>query len=242
MTLGAVSALGCNGEDLPGPSEPRQAAIVRVSGDAQQGEVGRLLCEPLVVRVTDAQGAGVWGVRVNWTVVSGAGVFWSDSAASFAEFPRGAPTKSDGSALAYFGPTVSGGTTVAAEVYGLSPVTFTIEATAPASPPGSASAVIYESVGLYYDDAPYAIPHPGMVSRYVLSDDGTFEFQFPAHPDVKAPGTYAIGCGGISLDFDNAEWRAMGTVRGDSLFVSYNEAARLADFGDALYVRSPGTP
>lgn len=235
MVLGAVSALGCGG-DAPGPleppSQPRPAAIVRVSGNDQQGEVDKLLLDPVAVRVVDAQGAGVGGVSVTWTVLSGAGKFRTSSDVSFTELAGPTHTGSDGISRAYFCPTVSGGITVAAEAVGLegSPVTFTMEANAAASPAGSDLAGIYDVA---------EVPPAGPGHRYVLHDDRRFEFQFF---DFVASGTYAYeGCGSISFAFDNSAWGATGTIHGDSLFVRYNDAAILADFADDVYVRSPGT-
>lgn len=231
MILGTVSSLGCGGEAL-GPSEQPAAAISMVSGDDQQVEAGRLL-EPLVVRVTDAQSAGVGSVRVNWTITSGAGVFFLDARGSFRGFPNGALTDADGIARAYFSPTALGATTVAAAVVGLqgSPVTFTAAAAAPAWLPVSSSALIYERVG---------VPRSGVLTRYAVYDDSTFELQYIA--GFEYPGTYSIGSGEIGFQFDEPDWRATGTVRGDTLLVQYNFDASLSGFEDGLYVRSSGTP
>ncbi len=194
-----------------------------------------------MVRVTDAQGAGVGGVRVNWTVISGAGVFFVDAQGPFPALPNGVLTDADGIARAYFSPTVLGATTVAAEVVGLqgSPVTFTTDAQAPSCdaqapswPPVSSSALIYERVG---------VPCSGELTRFALYDDSTFELQYA--DGFEYPGTYSIRSGEISFNFDaDARWSATGSVRGDSLFVQYSVAASLSDFEDGLYVRSSGTP
>jgi hypothetical protein len=48
-------------------------ALATVSGDSQTGEVGRLLEEFLVFRVTDSAGQPVAGLRVEWEVVAGDG-------------------------------------------------------------------------------------------------------------------------------------------------------------------------
>jgi hypothetical protein len=47
--------------------------LAPVSGDSQTGEVGRLLEEFLVFRVTDSAGQPVAGLRVEWEVVAGGG-------------------------------------------------------------------------------------------------------------------------------------------------------------------------
>jgi hypothetical protein len=54
----------------PGPGLTIHAA----SGSGQLGKAGQELGEPFVVRVTDAQGAGVANTEVMWTVTSGEGV------------------------------------------------------------------------------------------------------------------------------------------------------------------------
>lgn len=49
------------------------SALVAVAGDAQQGDTGAELSEPLVVRLEDRHGEPVPGVAVTWTVTSGGG-------------------------------------------------------------------------------------------------------------------------------------------------------------------------
>jgi hypothetical protein len=49
------------------------ASLTRVGGHNQTGPVGRLLPDPLVVRVTDAHGNAVPGAAVAWNVIGGAG-------------------------------------------------------------------------------------------------------------------------------------------------------------------------
>lgn len=58
--------------DLTGDS-PSGLTLATVSGDSQAGEVGRLLEEFLVFRVTDTAGQPVVGLRVKWQVVAGGG-------------------------------------------------------------------------------------------------------------------------------------------------------------------------
>lgn len=73
LLLAAVAAAiaGCDG-DSTGP-DLTPAAVVVVSGDAQEGTVGAALAEDLVVRVTNAAGDALAGVGVTWSVVSGGG-------------------------------------------------------------------------------------------------------------------------------------------------------------------------
>ncbi|HEV2132497.1 MAG TPA: protein kinase [Longimicrobiaceae bacterium] len=102
---------------------PAQRAIA--GGDGQVGPVGRALATPLVVRVTDANGNPVSGVRVAWAVTTGAGAVQVTSAR----------TNSGGLAEARWtlGP-ILGAQTATATVDGLPPVTFT----ATANPNGEA--------------------------------------------------------------------------------------------------------
>ncbi len=67
----AVVSLTIACGDSSGPSIA-PATIVMVSGDAQvTPEVGTKLPLPLTIRVTDAQGKSVSGVKVNWSTASG---------------------------------------------------------------------------------------------------------------------------------------------------------------------------
>jgi hypothetical protein len=64
-------AAGC---DSPSTSKtPVPAAIAAVSGAVREGPVGAALPEPLVVRVTDADGRAVSGVAVQFVVTAGGG-------------------------------------------------------------------------------------------------------------------------------------------------------------------------
>ena len=57
--------------DVSGPGVPVPAAIAVVSGDGQIATVGTPLLQPLVARVTAADGTPVEGVTVSWQVRSG---------------------------------------------------------------------------------------------------------------------------------------------------------------------------
>lgn len=71
VLLLAAAAAACDGSSTG--SRPAAAVAVQ-SGNGQQSTVGTVLPNPLVVRVSDANGQPVRGAAVQWTVVSGGGV------------------------------------------------------------------------------------------------------------------------------------------------------------------------
>jgi hypothetical protein len=71
-------ACGCGSSNEP---DPRAAASLTViSGDAQQAEVGTDLPEPVVVKVSDANGVPVPNQLINFVVVSGGGRVFAGAA------------------------------------------------------------------------------------------------------------------------------------------------------------------
>lgn len=94
-------------------------ALLRVSGDSQQGTAGNRLPEPLVVQLADRFGNGVDGRVVAWTVASGGG----------AATPATTPLDSSGNAVTILtlGPA-AGRNTISARSAGFS-VQFTAMAT-----------------------------------------------------------------------------------------------------------------
>jgi len=75
--LCALAALACGEATAPvAPSGPITLSIV--SGDAQQGVVGRELAEPIIVKAVDARGLPARGV-LNFVVVAGGGSVWAPS-------------------------------------------------------------------------------------------------------------------------------------------------------------------
>ena len=75
-TLSCITLLACGDSQLTTVSTDTAlvaAEVTVVSGDAQSGEVGTMLANPLVVAVTDDSGAPVPGVTVMWSFASGAG-------------------------------------------------------------------------------------------------------------------------------------------------------------------------
>ncbi len=95
---------------------PASLILSQLSGDAQTGAAGTTLGQPLQVKVRNAQGTGVGGVAVHWTVTAGGG-----SVAS-------ATTTTDGQGLASVRWTLgstAGVQTVRAEATGAGSVAFT---------------------------------------------------------------------------------------------------------------------
>jgi plastocyanin len=136
FAMPALLVWGCGGDDGgDGGTDPPPAAtaIAAVSGSGQTAQAGSQLPDPFVVRVTDAQGAGVSGVTVSWSVTGGGG---SLSAASSQSNSQG-----QASVTLTLGPA-AGQNTVTASASGLtgSPVTFSATATAP--PTASAIALV----------------------------------------------------------------------------------------------------
>ena len=75
LAASIVGLAACGDEaptDLSADPSP-EIALATVRGDSQAGEVGRLLEEFLVFRVTDSAGQPLAGLRVEWEVVAGGG-------------------------------------------------------------------------------------------------------------------------------------------------------------------------
>jgi hypothetical protein len=129
--LPSLALLACSGDSTaPPPPQAQPATIESVSGHDQEGKAGLSLSDPLVVRVTDAHGRGVEGVRVTWTVASGAGELWSEfHGETYLCDSIDGCTDERGYSYVRFRPTTTGTLTVTAEVAGLtgSAVTFTTD-------------------------------------------------------------------------------------------------------------------
>jgi len=127
-SAGVVAAL------LTGPSasatlkvQPKPNALAIVSGNGQTGTAGSALAQPLVVRVTAADGLGVQNVSVAFAATAGGGSL----------LPAAPTTDSGGKASLIWTLGPSAGTnTATATVTGITPVTFTATGT-PASGIGS---------------------------------------------------------------------------------------------------------
>lgn len=96
-------------------------SLAKVSGDPQTGAAGTALAQPLVVRVTDANGNPVAGVTVAFAAAAGGGTVTPTSAATDAQGRASATLTLGGAA---------GDQTVTATVAGLPQVVFSVTATA----------------------------------------------------------------------------------------------------------------
>jgi len=80
--------------------------------------------------------------------------------------------------------------------------------------------------------------YPPFQSRYVLYDDGSFEFQMN-HPSATG-GTYEVN--GTLIEFrwtaDPVRWSSRGELTGDTLAIFYSDWMHLADFVDGVYTRT----
>jgi hypothetical protein len=71
---GALVATGCSEDNEEASRTPADSVFVeKFRGDDQEGETGRELPDPIVVRVYDAEGIGVEGVTVAFEVTGGGG-------------------------------------------------------------------------------------------------------------------------------------------------------------------------
>ena len=80
----------------------------------------------------------------------------------------------------------------------------------------------------------------GVDSQYLLYGDGTFSLTYHTNPTAWYNGTYARKDSEIVFTFDNrtAPWSAVGTLRGDSLLVRYNESMAGSSFESGAYLLS----
>lgn len=72
VAVWCILALGCGDET---GSTPDPAELIKLAGDGQSGLANTALPESIVVRVLDADGAGLPGVTISWAEVTGGGTF-----------------------------------------------------------------------------------------------------------------------------------------------------------------------
>jgi hypothetical protein len=112
--LGLAVLTACGGEGSTGPG-PTPTAIAVQTGNAQTGVAGTTLPTALSVLVTDKDGKGVSGRRVDWDVAAGSGV----------TSPSSSTTNSSGVATTSWTVGTTAGTArVAAQVSGVQPALF----------------------------------------------------------------------------------------------------------------------
>lgn len=115
-TAGALLlSAGCSSEGVVAPA-PAPAAIRSQSGNLQTGTAGAALPVALSVLVTDVNGAGIAGVRVSWALSAGSGTL---APATSTSNGQGVAT------TAWTVGTIAGTQRVAAQVNGLTSVSFT---------------------------------------------------------------------------------------------------------------------
>ena len=106
------------------PAAPEPTLIEAFAGANQSGEVGATLPQPVIVRLLDAKGFPVRGVRVTWTVAQNSG--------ALIRFDSVTDRSGNASATWLLG-NATGQHSVTAQVTGLAPVTFTANAQAGAA-------------------------------------------------------------------------------------------------------------
>ena len=84
VSVAVAAGLACSGDGGTEPP-PTPTALVRVSGDGQTADAGQPVANPLVVRVNDAQGRGVAGVAVAFSVTQGGGAVGAGSVTTGAD-------------------------------------------------------------------------------------------------------------------------------------------------------------
>jgi hypothetical protein len=101
---------------------------------------------------------------------------------------------------------------------------------------------------LYERAMPHSFP-AGAHSRYLFFENaGRFvlQYQNPVWGTHDYPGRFIRSGDTIDFHFEGwsvaGPWEATGTLRGDSLIVSYNSVMSWSDFEDGAYVRPPASP
>ena len=117
----------------------------------------------------------------------------------------------------------------------------------PAFPPLTRPGEIYASAADLRDPV-ILVQRWGFATRYLLYEDSTFALQFSSAKTgfFAYLGRYLRTDTVMTFNFNDENaagaWRAVGTLHGDSISVSYNIVMYLADFVDDVYVRSRVAP
>ncbi len=213
----AVLTPGCSGgESSPvGPLELTRLTLIE--GQLQEGTPGVPLPIPFTVRIATPT-RGVAGVRVDWTVLSGDGVF---------EPSATVVTDEDGLAQVRFTPSTRHVTVLAIGGDGSGDATFRM------TPVPTAT----------YERATYAWTQTVCVSpcdQFRLYPDGTFGLRNQSLRDVE--GTFVRNDSVLAFTFARGlgGGTAEGLVRGDSLFITFDIIMALSDYEDGRFVLKHG--
>lgn len=212
---GGFAACGPAGDPPTSAPPPAPPALSLVSGGHQEGIVGTELESPLVVRVVDTKG-GVAGVLVTWWVESGAGVIHPSTITE---------TDQTGMARVRFTPATHRAT-VGAVISGaeLSPVRFY---TVPAP----------TAVYARFSPSTFCTAGPEC-EKYFFYPDNSFALRYARGFEYN--GTFMRQDSIITLTFRDFSL-ATGTLRNDSLIVTYDARMSLSDFEDGGFWLEQGT-
>ncbi len=171
--LAAAFSLRCS-DSVTAPGVGTPSALRQIAGDTQTGATGNVLPFPLTVQVLDANGRGVPGAAVQWTVASGGGTLFA---------PHVPPTTdSTGLSSVVWQLGYGLGTqTVVAMCCGLSAVSFTAHAVLPLSERLTILSGVYQ-----IDTVTRTLPFP--VVAQVLRDDGTPDVGTTVSWITRTPG------------------------------------------------------
>ena len=88
---------------------------------------------------------------------------------------------------------------------------------------------------------PFGYPYGGF-DQYLLYEDGTFALQYGGDFTGELRGRYSWGNTNSTINFDfdanRPQWKATGTINGNSLSVDYNFIMGLDGFEDGVYRRA----
>ena len=127
--VACLLAAACS-DDETGPAPRVPASLAVHGGDGQAGVAGRPVADPVLVRVTGADGEGVAGVSVTFQATRGGGSV---------EFPQAPTTPAGVASPGHWTMGPAGPQQLTATVEGLTPVTFAADAT------GKPAAVVFVS-------------------------------------------------------------------------------------------------
>jgi hypothetical protein len=109
--------------------------------------------------------------------------------------------------------------------------------------PRTASLADTTGVFDFLSQSSYPVSGYTTTSRYILYDDSSFVLQYDHNGGFEYRGSYIKVDSLITFNWEGwstaGPWGAIGTLRGDTLTVSYNTIMALSGFEDAIYLRKP---